>query len=311
MYIRQIKAQSQSLELARSFYLLSHYYQSANNVPLRSWVSLLRALNVAESVGASNNPLLAEIYSEMSFHLRFQLPNWRIIHSLANYYRRLSQEVKAQGVCSSKTHGYLALHDCWERIVNGELSGAASTLLIVKNYFIQSGRVRSAWEVTIFRGIFFYLQGNILECLRVSGEIQQIDVDKLKYDKRVDADASSSVVVFLSFFFFLKLNSSQQFQKQKTKKASLVWWNKILLLLGLIHQTPLENVVKLLNEIDTIQLPENEVKWTENRLLQKILMKSILSFVRCRQNQNIQSLVFLFLSFFFFSFFLLDLFFFN
>jgi len=62
----------------------------------------------------------------MSFHLRFQLPHFVFFRWLANYYRKQSEEVLAQSVCSNKTHGYLALHASWEKMAAGELSEATS-----------------------------------------------------------------------------------------------------------------------------------------------------------------------------------------
>ena len=191
--VRRRGMETQCLELARSYYLLSHVYTSANTVPLKAWVALLRALNVAESVGSDNNPLLAEIYSQMSFHLRFQLPHTKFFTWLAHYYRRQSQEARARCVCSTKTHGYLALHDAWERMASGELSEASSDLLVVKNYFVSSNRIRSAWEALMFRGIALYLQGNVAECAKVSLEIEELSAIILS-DKRSEVDLVSSAV---------------------------------------------------------------------------------------------------------------------
>ena len=264
--VRRRGKETQCLELARSYYLLSHVYTSANTVPLKAWVALLRALNVAESVGSDNNPLLAEIYSQMSFHLRFHLPqhSFLLLKYLARYYRRQSQETRARSVCSTKTHGYLALHDAWEKMASGELGEAASDLLIVKNYFVRSNRVRSAWEVLMFRGIALYLQGNVTECAKVCQEIDEVGL-AIQSDERSDADSASSI-------------------------TSLVFWNKILLAVSLVHKEPVSEVVALLEEIAKLEVPHDESKWTENQFLQKTLLKAITAYALSRQEKDEEAL---------------------
>jgi len=61
------------IELAHTFHDLAHQYTGAGTMPLRAWVALLRALNLAECCGDSDNPLLAELYSAMAFHVFFRL----------------------------------------------------------------------------------------------------------------------------------------------------------------------------------------------------------------------------------------------
>jgi len=263
--VRRRGAQGQFTELARSYYLLSHVYASANQVPLKGWVALLRALNVAESVGPDNNPLLAEIYSQMSFLLRFQLPYSAFFAWLAQYYRRQSHEVRARSVCSTKTHGYLALHDAWEKMANGELTDAASDLHIVKNYFVRSNRVRSAWEVLMFRGIALYLQGNITECAKVCVEAEEL-ASSIQSDERSDADSATS---------------AQSVQR----------WNKLYLALTLVHSLEaLPTVLGLLGELEGTELPHDEMKWTENRHLQQILLKAVTAYAHSRQGKDAEAL---------------------
>jgi hypothetical protein len=60
-------------ELAHAFLGLAHQYTSAGHMPLRAWVALLRAVNLAECCGDDDNPLLAELYSALAFHIMFRL----------------------------------------------------------------------------------------------------------------------------------------------------------------------------------------------------------------------------------------------
>jgi len=157
-------------------------------------------------------------------------------------------------VCSTKTHGYLTLHDAWQRMAAGELSEAAADLLMVKNHFVKSGRLRSAWEILLFRGIALYLHGNISECAKVSAEVEEVTALMC-----LDPAAPAA--------------------------TTIQWWNKVLLSLSLIHHESVDGVGELLKEIRGLKIQSGDLKWTDNPQLHAILFQSLNAYTLCRQGQ--------------------------
>jgi len=130
---------------------------------------------------------------------------------------------------------------------------------------LQSNRWRQAWEVLVFRCMAFYLQGNISECLIISEEVQQVISENLKEND----------------------DDPEIFPTAK----SLLWWNKTLHALILIHRQPIDSLYPLLTEIQSIKIQHDDTKWTENKMLQQILFQAINCFLLCRETNYERMLV--------------------
>lgn len=63
------------------------------------------------------------------------------------------------------------------------------------------------------------------------------------------------------------------------------------MIFSLMHKQSLAETLVLLEELQKIEIPHDENKWTENEMLKKTLFKSVTAFIRCRQGKDEEALV--------------------